>query len=123
MSVFASLHAEGLFIFQGFAIIALLGIIAGMLVCASRCIQGKNIRGQFGLCLLDLSFEFGNPDIDGVRRHCSGASANAKPMQHRKHKWSALSCYVIGEACNPDAVFHCGFHAFVSLPSQARPPD
>jgi hypothetical protein len=70
-------------------------------VDAPRCIQGNNIRGQFRSCQLGLLFEFGHPDIDRVRRPCSGASDCAKPMQYRKHHWSAVSSNVIGEACDP----------------------
>ena len=48
-----------------------------------------------------LYLEFRNYDIDGIRRHRSGASDCAEPMQYRKHNWSALPSHVIGEACNP----------------------
>jgi hypothetical protein len=36
MFVIAPLHAMGIFVFQGFAIVALLGIIAGMLVISGH---------------------------------------------------------------------------------------
>src|SRR4029079_9290931 len=52
-------------------------------------------------CQRGLLFEFCHSDVDRIRRHCSGASDCAEPMQYRKYSWSTLSGHVIGEACNP----------------------
>jgi hypothetical protein len=192
MFVIAPVHAMGIFVFQGFAIVALLGIIGGMLVISDHPVslavmsvcfaanvvvflerllfppwpynvyllaaawlaiavtlgavvaqavfrsgrvtyhrivgaillyllialafgtlfmfvgltlpdafKGITFADNSGPCQLGLLFEFGHPDIDRVRRPCSGASDCAKPMQYRKHHWSAVSSNVIGEACDP----------------------
>ena len=77
------------------------GVVRIDRLVGSRRLQGHNIRRQSSPCELGLLFEFCHSDVDGIRRHCSGASNCAEPMQYRKHNWSTLSCHVIGEACNP----------------------
>ena len=65
-----------------------------------RCIQGDRVQGRFGTRQFTFLFQLCHPDIDGLRRHRSRASAGAKSLQSRMHHRPTLSGNDFGQACN-----------------------
>jgi hypothetical protein len=128
MFVIAPLHAMGIFAFQGFAIVALLGIIAGMIVISEHpvalAVMSVCFAANVAVFLVRLFYPHGHIMSCPWLPHGSSSRSRSERWSHKLYSevaaspiielsarscciclsrspLSALSSYAVGEACNP----------------------